>query len=126
VTLGSVEIVGGARLRATLKKAGADMADLKDANQAAGQMVADESRPIAPHRTGRLAASVRAARQVGRARIQAGGAAVPYAGPIHWGWPSRNIRPQPFISTAAVATEPQWLPLYLDNVQTIVDTVRGA
>lgn len=121
-----VQVIGGARLRSTLKRAGADMADLKDANQEAGQIVAGEARPISPHRSGRLAASVRAARQVGRARIQAGGAAVPYAGVIHWGWPSHNIAPQPFISTAAVATEPQWLPLYLDNVQKLCDSVRGA
>lgn len=56
----------------------------------------------------------------------AGGAAVPYAGPIHWGWPSHNIEPQPFIAAAAQDTEPQWLGLYERDVQRTLDRVKGA
>jgi hypothetical protein len=121
-----VRVVGAARLRSTLRKAGADLGDLKDANQKVGQLVAQESTPIAPRRSGRLAGSVRSARQVGRARVLAGGAAVPYAGVIHWGWPARNIAPQPWISTTAVATEATWLPIYEKDIQDVCDSVKGA
>jgi hypothetical protein len=31
--------------------------------------------------------------------VRAGRASVPYAGPIHWGWPSRHITAQPFSTT---------------------------
>jgi hypothetical protein len=124
---GQVQVKGGARLRSTLRKAGADLGDLKDANQKVGQFIAQESTPIAPRgKTGRLAGSVRSARQVGRARVLAGNAAVPYAGVIHFGWPAHNIAPQPWIQTTAVATEPTWLPIYEADVQDICDSVKGA
>jgi hypothetical protein len=123
----AVQIRGGARLRSTLRKAGADLGDLKDANQKVGQLVAQESNPIAPRgKTGKLAGSVRSARQVGRARVLAGSAAVPYAGVIHFGWPARNIAPQPWIETTAVATEATWLPIYEQDIQNVCDSVKGA
>lgn len=123
----SVRVEGGARLRSTLRKAGANMNDLKDANAKVGQYIASESQPIAPRgKTGKLAGSVRSARQVGRARILAGSAAVPYAGVIHFGWPQHSITARPWISTTAQATEPQWLETYLEDVQSVCDTVKGA
>lgn len=123
----SVKVEGARELRRTLKKAGSDLADLKDANAKVGQLVAQESRPNAPvGRTGRLAASVRANRAAAKAVVSAGGGAVPYAGPIHWGWPARHITAQPFISVTAVATQPRWLPLYEQDIQQICDSVKGA
>jgi hypothetical protein len=56
----------------------------------------------------------------------AGNAAVPYAGPIHWGWPARRITAQPFIQEAAVATQPAWENAYLEDMQRVVDRVKGA
>jgi hypothetical protein len=64
-------------------------------------------------------------RQARRARVVAGRASVPYAPPIHWGWPARNIAAQPFVSQAAQATESQWLPVYLHDVQQALDRVKG-
>lgn len=123
----TVRVEGGARLRSTLRKAGANLGDLKDANQKVGQYIATESTPIAPRgKTGKLAGSVRSARQVGRARILAGSAAVPYAGVIHFGWAAHHIMAQPWISTTAQATEPQWLETYLEDVQSVCDSVKGA
>lgn len=109
----------------TLHRAGADIEDLKDANRAAGEIVAREGSARAPRRTGKLAASVRPARQVRRARVSAGGARVPYAGPIHWGWQARNIAPNPFISWGAQATEPQWTEAYRRDVVQALSHVRG-
>jgi len=110
----------------TLNRAAVDISDLKDANRAAGETVASEASVRAPRgRTGKLAASVRAARQARRARVMVGSARVPYAGPIHWGWPARGIAAQPFAATAAQATEPRWRAAYLDAVQRALDKVRG-
>lgn len=109
----------------TMRRAGRDIADLKDAHQRAGEIVASEAQAIAPRRSGRLAGTIRAAKQVRRAQVSAGRASVPYAGPIHWGWPSRNIEPQPFLSDAAQNTESRWTDGYRQDVQRALDKVRG-
>lgn len=121
-----VNVVGAAQLRRTLRAAGQELNDLKDANAKAAAFVAAASRTTAPRRSGRLAASVRGNRAAGRARVSAGGAAVPYAGPIHWGWPSHNIAPQPWISEQAERTEAVWLGMYVVDVQQALDKVKGA
>lgn len=118
--------VEGARgLRRDLRALGDDLADLKDANAGAAAIVAAAASARAPRRTGRLAASVRGNRAVGRARVNAGGAAVPYAGPIHFGWPRRHIEAQPFVYDAAQATEPIWRAAYEQAVERALDRVRG-
>ncbi|GIG69741.1 HK97 gp10 family phage protein [Phytomonospora endophytica] len=121
----TIDVDGAAQLRRTLRKAGADAADLKDANAAAAAIVARAGAAAAPRRTGRLAASVRGNRAVGAAVVRAGGARVPYAAPIHWGWPRRGIAAQPFLSDAARATEALWLAAFFRDMQSICDTVRG-
>lgn len=120
-----VKVDGLPRLRAALRAAGHDVADLKDANAAAAALVASTAASRAPRRSGRLASTVRGNRAVGRATVLAGGAAVPYAGPIHWGWPARGIEAQPFMSNAATDTESTWLPLYAAELQRIADRAGG-
>jgi len=121
----TIQVEGLAELARTMKRAGVDISELKDAHTRAAQIVADRATTLAPRRTGRLAGNVRPAKQVQRARIMAGSSAVPYAGPIHWGWPARHIDANPFISNAAVETQDQWLTAYLEDVQKALDTVRG-
>jgi len=118
-----VEIRGLSRFRSTLKRAGADMADMKAVNQRVGDMVALVGASQAPRRSGNLAASLRGARQVARARAYSD---VIYAGPIHWGWPARNIRAQQFLLSAAIQTQPHWLALYERELQRIANSVQGA
>lgn len=120
-----VKIDGLPKLRRALREAGQDVADLKDANAATAALVAGVAASRAPRRTGRLAASVRGNRAAGKATILAGGAAVPYAGPIHWGWPAHGIEAQPFASSAAVDTESSWLPIYAAELQRIADRAGG-
>lgn len=120
------KVEGLDRLVRTLGKAKVDLSDLKDANRAAGETVAGASRASSPRRSGHLAGSVRSARQVRRARVMAGKSSVPYAGPIHWGWPARGIAAQPFIAEAAQATEGQWAETYRKDVQRVLDQVQGA
>lgn len=121
-----LRVEGAANLRRTLRAATGNLDDLKDANARAGAMVAQWASVRAPRRTGALGASVRSGRQAKAAVISAGNASVRYAGVIHYGWPARHITPQPWISESAQETQPSWLPIYLDDVQNILNTVQGA
>lgn len=123
---GSVRVIGSKQLRASLKRAGLELDDLKAVNAAVAQLVAAAAASRAPQRSGRLAGSIRGNRAVSRARVMAGGSRLPYAGPIHWGWPARSIEANPFIRAAAVATEPAWTDRYERGVAAVLGKVRGA
>lgn len=120
-----VRVAGARELRRTLKAAGDDLADLKSAHKAAGDIVVRRADSTAPRVSGRLERSTRAGAAAGSATIRAGGRKVPYANPIHWGWPRRHITAQPWISAAAKDTEPEWLRLYQAAVDKIINTIRG-
>lgn len=88
-------------LRSTLRKmseAGADATDMKALMHEIGMLVVNDAAP--PRVSGALAGSMRAGRGKTKAVVRAGGAKVPYAGVIHYGWPARNIKPQPFLLDA--------------------------
>lgn len=118
-----LEVRGARRLRATLRAAGDDLSDLRDVHRSVAGLVAGATAP--PRRTGRLAATVRPAGTKTAAVVRAGFATVPYAGPIHWGWPARGITAQPFLSDAATATEPAWQAVYFAELERIIANVRG-
>lgn len=123
---GQVRVEGARQLRSTLRKAGADMKDLSAAHREVAGIVADRARPATPHRTGRLAKSVRAGGTQKAAVIRAGrGRGFPYAEPIHWGWPSRKIAAQPWISEAAAESEPVWVAVYSERISDLLRSVRG-
>lgn len=121
----AVVVEGLSRFSATLRRAGEGLDDLKDANRRTGDIVATTAMRRAPKRSGNLAASVRSARAANRVTVSAGSASVPYAGPIHWGWPARNITAQPFISDAAVQDQPVYERYYLGEIQKLLDAVKG-
>jgi len=76
---------------------------LKRSNRESAEIVADAARTgdAVPVASGRLKKSIKASGSQASGAVKAGTAArVPYAGVIHWGWSSRNIEPQPFISEA--------------------------
>jgi hypothetical protein len=103
-------VSGGSRIRVqglrttvrALEKTGADAQDMRDLMHDIGNIVVHSAN--APVLSGRLESSIRAGKGKTKAVVRAGGARVPYAGVIHYGWPARNIAPQPFIS-AALASE---------------------
>jgi len=109
-----------------MNRAKEDVSELKDAHRRVGNLVAQVASATGPRRSGKLAGSVRSTRQAKRARVVAGGSAIPYAGPIHWGWPARGISARPFISEAAQDSESQWVPIYKRDVQAALDKVKGA
>ena len=110
----SIEYVsGGVRVRIDglnavvrkLNRAGADAGDMRDLMHEVGNIVVRSAHP--PVRSGGLQATVRAGRGKTKAVVRAGGAKAPGAGVVHYGWPARNIRPQPFLTTALSAQHAQ-------------------
>jgi hypothetical protein len=122
---GGVRVEGARELRRTLKRAGDDLSDLKDTHATVARIVAGAATPPRGP-TGRLAASVRGSGTKTASVVRAGRKAVPYAGPIHWGWRRRNIEAQPFLTTAAASTEPRWVGLFAEALDTALAKVRGA
>jgi hypothetical protein len=120
-----VQVEGIQRLRRELKRAGVDLADLREPNIAAAQTVATAAKPRTPRRTGRLAASVRAGGTRTAGIVRAGSSTVPYAGVIHWGWPKRHIKAQPWLSDAATATEPTWVQHYYRELEAVLSRIAG-
>lgn len=91
------------------------------------EIIADRARELAPRRSGDLAGSIRTVGGTQKTgRVFAGSAKVPYAGPIHWGWPRRNIEPQPFLSEAVGDTLPQVRDIFGGRMREILDQIdRG-
>ena len=121
---GSVKVDGARRLRRDLKKAGDDLSDLKAVHASVASYVAQVAAARTPRRTGRLSSTVRGNRAASKAVVMAGRASVPYAIYVHWGTVSQSR--QPWVSEAAVDSEPRWTAVYSDGIQRITDRVRGA
>jgi phage gpG-like protein len=118
----AVQIDGLRELRSAVRKA-QDVeikAAVKDANVTLAKRVVAKALPNVPVRTGRLRASVRALGNQSGALGKAGGASVPYAAAIHWGWRARHIRPRPFLTDAADSLEQAAVDEYADALETIV------
>lgn len=100
---GQVKVEGLSKVRRDLKKLAKDV-DYGDqflaVNKTLADAVAGESKNYVPVVSGGLQGSIRAAASKTSGRVKAGYKAVPYAGPIHFGWPARFIKPQPFIYDA--------------------------
>lgn len=100
---GQVKVEGLSKVRRDLKKLAKDV-DYSDqflaVNKTLADAVAGESKNYVPVVSGGLQGSIRAAASKTSGRVKAGFKAVPYAGPIHFGWPARFIKPQPFIYDA--------------------------
>lgn len=87
-----------------LEAAGSASEEMRNLMHTIGMIVVDAGRPNAPVLSGALASTARAGRGKTKAVVRAGGARTPYAGVIHYGWPKRGIRPQPFLVDALQAT----------------------
>ena len=59
--------------------------------------------PSRPHKTGRLAGSIRAGRGKTKAVVTAGRKSIPYAGVQHYGWPAHHIKSSMFLVKALEA-----------------------
>lgn len=121
----SAEVEGLKNLRRTIRQAGGDTKDLRNANLAAAQTIVPIAAGLAPKVTGRLAASIRAGATQKAGMVRAGRKLIPYANPVHWGWPKRNIEPNPWIASAAAANEELWLKVYEQHIDRILGKIEG-
>lgn len=125
------EVVGGERLRKTLKDVEDGLKDLTQLHQEVAEVAASRARirvPVGvngPH-PGQLRSTIRASGTKRMAVIRAGFASVPYAGVHEWGWPKHNIKEHPYLRAGAHETEPQWHKMYDDRVKELLDKVEGA
>jgi hypothetical protein len=99
------------------------MDELDRAEAAAGRLIEQRARGLAPKRTGRLASSVRA--QPGRGEVAVASSLV-YAGVIEHGWAAHGITAHPFLVPTAHASEPVWRAYYVADVNAVLAQVKGA
>ena len=96
-------------------------AEMKKANKAAAQVAVDDGKPRAPKVSGSLAGTIKAANSAKYAAVKAGSPKkVPYAGVIHFGWPARNIKPQPFLDDAIRENFGEIRDTYEDALRAVV------
>jgi hypothetical protein len=106
-------------LRALEKLDEAAKDNLKEIGFKVGELVAQQGREEVPVLSGALRGTIRPARSARGAKVRAGSARVPYAGPIHFGWRSRNIRPNQFLYRAVDKNVDRALDMYLEEVYKI-------
>jgi len=97
---GAIRFEGMREFRAALKAIDDDFSDLKGVHKDAAEIVARRAAVISPQREGMLRDSVDSKGTKHKGYVRAGGRSAVYAGPIHFGWPARNIKPQPFLYDA--------------------------
>lgn len=120
-------VVGQKRFVQTMRKAGADMQELKDVNRQAADIALPAVRQLAPRsKTGRLVSSVRAGATQKAGVIRAGRKSVPYAGVINYGWPARRIKPRLFVNNGVASTEGAWRRVYKQFIDKTMSKVKGA
>lgn len=121
-----LRVEGAPRLRSTLRKAGSDLQELKDAHKEVGAIVEAAGKAKSPRQSGELAGTVRHSGTKTTAVIRAGGAKKGrHAQVIHWGWPGHNITANPFLTDAAKQTEPRWREVYEDAVEQALNNIKG-
>lgn len=96
----TMRIQGADRAMRALARAGAETQDMKDLMHSLGSLVVKTAKPLTPHRTGRLAGSIRAGRGKTKAVVTAGRKSIPYAGVQHYGWPAHHIKGTMFLVKA--------------------------
>lgn len=119
---GQLEIEGLRDLQKSLRNLTDDSRnDMKETHRKAGEIVVAGAVRIAPVRTGALAASIRSAPTQRQGRVRVGSAAVPYAGPIHFGWPTRSIKPNPFIYEVLDSRRQEVYALYAERISQLIN-----
>lgn len=105
-----------------LKAIGVKLSDLDFAGIASEGMRLAAS--FAPNKSGKLRASIKGSKSKSRATIKAGGARVPYAAAINYGWYKRNIQASGFMQKADVVLR-QRVPAELEAQMKRIIAQRG-
>lgn len=117
---GSVQVTGLTQVVRALEQVGIEVDDLKDAFAKIAAEAAEKAADAAPKRTGRLAGDIRGNRAKSKAVVTAGRSSIPYAGPINYGWPTRNIKPALFMQEADRQMEPVALRMLEDEINSVI------
>lgn len=115
-----VQVTGATEIRRELKRAGESLRELREINLKAANVVAAEGRQMVPRLTGMLGRTIRPTATNAMGSVWAGKRLVPYAGPIHFGWPARNIAPQPFLYEALDKRGAQVAAKYEEEVARLI------
>jgi len=117
---GAQQIEGLKEVNAALRSMSKDTRDdMKATHKRAAAIVIAGAKRFVPVRTGRLAESIRDGSTQRMGRVRVGSASVPYAGPIHFGWPSRSIKPQPFIYDALDGRRDEVVRVYVQRIDSL-------
>lgn len=116
-----IEVEGGPQLRRAFKKLGDRAEDLTALHGDIGEMVEETAEQLVPRVTGTLGDSIRHSKRKTGATVMAGRRAVPYAGPIHFGWRARNIEPQPFLYDALDSRRDDIRKRYVSGIGDLVE-----
>lgn len=119
----TVRVKGAQRLSATLRRAGVDVADMKNANERVGRIVADAAGRLAPRRSGRLKGSIKPARQRAKVVIRTG--PYRYAWVQEYGSPSRGISARHYMTRGLAASQGAAVDQYFREVNTLMQKVHG-
>ena len=106
-----------------MRHMGADLKDLSAVHKAAAEVVADAARGKAPVQSGELRGDIRAKGTKTFGSVAVGRRSIPYAGPIHFGWPRHNIEAQPFIYDALEERSAYVVEKYDQYVEALVNKV---
>ncbi len=120
-----IKVTGLSEVQRNLRKLSTDALDLNkteflETNKQVAEIVINETKKYVPILSGSLAAAIRNASTNKSAKVRAGNAAVPYAGPIHFGWPSRSIKPNTFLYEAIDARKDEVTNRYAALVADLV------
>lgn len=123
-----IQVTGLKELTREIRKAGDKtlLEDLKDANRQSAKLVESAARPRVPVRSGKLVASLRSSGTLRAGVIRLGKANVPYAGPIHFGWPAHGIHPQPFLYEALESKAHEVEALYKDRIERLAERLNNS
>jgi phage gpG-like protein len=95
----AVRVTGLRDVQRKMNQAASAGEDMRDLMHSLGQIVIQAAQT--PVLTGQLAATLRAGRGKTKAVVRAGyKTRAPYAGVVHYGWPARNIKAQPYLVDA--------------------------
>lgn len=104
-----------------LEAAGVEVAELKDVMGGIASTGAEILAGYLPSRTGRLRGTARGNKAKGSAVVTVGRASVPYAGPIIYGWPKRNIHASQAIEQTDRIMETKAVEMLEAGFQTICE-----
>jgi HK97 gp10 family phage protein len=123
-----IKVVGLNEAIRNLRAMGVPSAEIGQASQEAGEIVANRARSLVPVRTGALRATIKAKKIARKVVVSAGNnTRVPYANPIHFGWnydkvnlQPKNIRPRPFFSNALRSTRKEVYEIFFDSIDKLL------